>query len=228
MSKNIFTKVVLVSAAALVLVGCGQGDERLKERAGIESEISAKKSIEVENNNRAARAREMEEDLLRRHRFYQALKGTYEGKFADETGAQWNIRFTFVPSLPPYKTERVRAIEEIVADINNLYLNVQVVQWSGTRSAAAGCKAENIRPDIERGEVSIATSSCPVLYSLSLSIEGDPSGPVDRGGRSAEISRRLVTGEQGAVAAIVGRGASVTHPDPFTFTVRRSDQEGAQ
>lgn len=224
----VFTNAVFWLGAVSLLGGCGQGDERLKERAGIEGEISAQKAIEVENLNRSARAKEMEDDLQRRHRFYQALKGIYEGQFTDETGGRWNIRFTFVPSLPPYKTDRVRAIEEIVADINNLYLNVQVVQWSSTQSSAAGCKSENIRPDIERGEISIATSSCPVLYTLSLAIEGEQAAPVDAGVRSTEVARRLLNGQQGSVAVIVGNGASVTHPEPFRFSVRRLEQKEDQ
>ncbi len=202
--------------ALIALSGCGSGDDRLKEKAGIEGQISAEKALEVENNNRTKRAQEMEADLQKRHRFYQAVKGTYEGQFSEEGGKTWSIRFTFVPSLPPYQTDRVRAYEEIVADLNNLYLNVQVIQWSSDGYPAAGCKAEHIRPDIDRGEISIATSECPVYYDLALS--GAAGGQTQR---SSELAKQISEGSLRTVGDIQGSGSSTTYPKPFKFAVSR-------
>jgi hypothetical protein len=171
---------------ALFGAGCGQGNERLEEKARIEGRASSEAGIQAENQNLAQRSAAMESDLAERHRFYQAVEGTYEGELQTEQGV-FQIRLTMVPSLYPYHLGRVRQLEEVAADLNNLYFNAQVVQWNRANPlSAVGCRVTGVRPNLVDGEITIASESCPNLYSLRISDQ--VRGTDDDGPSSSEIA----------------------------------------
>ena len=105
------------------LIACSKNDDRMKEKAALESESSTTSQIRVENENLATKAEKMEQDLTKRHRFYQAIKGKYEGDIKTPLGT-FNIRVTLTPSHAPIPVSRVRQLEEIASDLNNLSLNI--------------------------------------------------------------------------------------------------------
>lgn len=153
-----------------IIAGCSQGgDSRLQEKADIESKTAAKNQTDAELEMQNVRANEMEQDLARRHRFFQATKGKYEGSFNTSLG-EFQIRILLVPSLSPIKTERERLPEEIAYDLNNLHFNAQIQQWSAANPASAvGCRVENIKPNLDLGMINIMSSNCPNVYFLALS-----------------------------------------------------------
>lgn len=166
--------LLVITILSLALVGCGNGNKRLKEKTRIEGDTLR----DVENKNLAEKAERMEKDLTRRHRFYQAIKGTYEGTISTSIG-NFNVRVTLTPSLPPVRIDRVRQLEEISSDLNNLMLNTQVVQWDpNSTNSAVGCRVSNVRPNIETGELTISHESCPNLYQMKIADRGsnDPIG----------------------------------------------------
>jgi len=81
--KSVLTFFLL---AASLLAGCAQQDEdRYKEKAQVEENAKSKAELDVLN----ARAKEMEIDLERRHRFYQSISGIYQGTFTTSSGAKF-------------------------------------------------------------------------------------------------------------------------------------------
>lgn len=218
-------KLVTIAATFtfLTLSGCGQGNERLEEKARIEGRVSSEAGIQAENQNLAARSGAMEEDLAQRHRFYQAVEGTYEGELQTEQG-MFRIRLTMVPSLYPYNQERVRQLEEVTADFNNLYFNAQVVQWNSTNPlSAVGCRVTGVRPDLINGEITIASESCPNFYSLRISDQ--VYGASDAGPSSSEIAAQVATGALSRIDALMGDVRPSTNASIYRFAAARADAD---
>ncbi len=214
--------------ASLMLVSCQQGDERLKEKAALEGEESAKKQIEAEKKYLEERAEEMEADLARRQRFYTAVAGIYEGTMQGADPAdKLRVRFTFAPSLPPYKSNRTRALDEIVQDLNNLHFNVQVIQWTedGSSSGIAfGCVFQNVRPDLETGQMNLAASDCSSLYSIHLAEdENIPAGGAFKVVRSdsTRLSSAILNEQGSDVRALKGFRQVTKSSTIFNFAAAR-------
>ena len=161
-------RITFLMGILLTLVGCEADKSGLSERATIEGRANSEASIQAENSNLAWNSRNMEDDLTLRHQFYQSVKGTFEGDL-ETTQGHYKIRITLVPSLHPVETHRVRQLEEVTSDLNNLYLNAQIVQWNPANPmSAVGCRVGSIRADITHGEITIASESCTNLYSLRI------------------------------------------------------------
>jgi hypothetical protein len=199
--------------------GCAQDNSKLAENAAIQGKASSEAQIHNENANLARRVGEMEADLTTRQRFYQGVKGMYEGEIQTEGGI-YKIRMTLVPSLPPYDSSRIRTIEEVAADLNNLYLNAHVIQWNPTNNlSAVGCRVGHIRPDIVSGEISIASENCPNLYTLTLT-DLSPSRPV---ASAQELASRMIRGELENVTALQGEMQPSTNAAIYHFQIHRVD-----
>jgi hypothetical protein len=219
----------LLLLTALTLLGCGQGNERLIEKSRIEGREQAEADIKATNSNLANWASAMEEDLDTRHRFYQGIKGTYEGSIT--SGDQsFRVRINLVPNLSPYPVSRIRRLEEVVADLNFLSLHVQVLQWNpDSPFSAYGCRIEDIKPDMVRGEIAIASSSCPNLYRLylfdpliseSLSPASDKK-EIDMTHVSALSAQALREGTLEQISEIYGEIQPSTNASIFKISVKR-------
>jgi hypothetical protein len=226
MSKSCFVSLLVV--AGIALAGCNSGDERLKETADFEGKIVAEAELRAEYEYLAKRSGEMERDLNLRQKFYQGVRGTYEGTLQTEKGV-FSIRFTLVPSLPPFPTGRVRALDEVVYDLNNLHFNVQVVQWNpSNKLSAVGCRFEKVRPDLVRGEIHLAAESCPNLYVFQI---GEPARRSQDGKskqvdltESAHVASMLMEGKLDHVARFFGRMQPTTNADVFTLDASRVEE----
>jgi hypothetical protein len=197
------------------ILGCGQGNDRLIEKARLEGKEAAEAGINSQNENLASRASTMEADLTRRHRFFQAVAGTYEGTMPTDSGA-FNIRLTLVPSLPPTPTSRVRPIEEITHDLTNLYFNVQIVQWNpSTPLSAVGCRIESVRPDIVNGTIQIASVNCPNFYAFELSDAGAPES------NARALAQGVTEGNLSNVSAVRGEVRPTSNATVFTFSAAK-------
>jgi hypothetical protein len=180
--KNTRVKNIFFGFAILVLAGC-QDDSRLTEVKN--QELSAEQQFKRTLSN------EMETDLSRRQRFYQSVSGVYEGVVQTQNGS-FNIRIRLVSSLPPYQQTRIRMQEEVAADLNNLYLNAQIIQWNtGTNVGAVGCRMSEIRADIDQGQITIASPDCPNFYQIKINEESLSGGRVDQSINDESASRRV-------------------------------------
>ena len=202
---------------SMTLAACAQDNQKLAANASIQGRASSDAQIQAENENLAYRASLMETDLATRQRFYQALRGKYEGDLQTEQGL-YKVRITLVPSLPPYQANRVRLPEEIASDLNNLYFNAHVIQWNPSNTLSAmGCRVAHIRPDIRTGEVVIASENCSNLYTLSLS---DPSPSAQSLG-SVQLASRILEGALHKITALSGEVQPSTNAAIYRFNVQR-------
>jgi len=214
-------------ALPVLLLGCQDGQDAMKEKAALEGAAAAEQQVQAENANLTGKAREMETDLAMRHRFYQAVKGSYEGEL--ETGqGTYRIRLTLVPSLPPYKAPRIRQLSEIASDLNNLYFNAQVVQWNPANAlSAVGCRISGIRPDLVNGEITIASESCPNLYSLRIA-EGlthpSQASALRLSELSSSLALQITEGKLGRIDNIAGEVHPSTNAAIYRFVVARPQQ----
>lgn len=210
--------IILILTAVFVLAACDQksSTDSTKDRAAAEQEGANK----VENDNLAKKAQKMESDLSDRHFFYGAIEGQYQGTV--QVGNQpYNIKFNFVRSLPAYVGDRVRQLSEIENDLNNLYFYIQVVQWhADDPSSAVGCRVGQIRPDMQRGTMTIASADCPNLYTVLLSdlVRERISGVYEKAGNTANKIRQR---EIAQVEALVGSVQPTSNASTFNFAVSR-------
>lgn len=209
--------LVGVALAAGSMVGCNstKSDEKIKDIAGIQGEAQANAGWEVLD----ARSRAMEADLETRQRFYQALEGTYEGALRLSQG-DFKIRLTLSPSLPRYvPSDRVRTIEEVAADLNNLHLNVQIVQWNPlTHFGSVGCLVGNVRPDIIGGYVNVVSESCPNHYRFEIS-----DAMMDRldARAASSLASEITAGRLDSVPRLNGRVQPTTTANVYRFSAER-------
>lgn len=211
-------RLSVLCVGLLVLAGCDEGEFNV---LGEQAALQAQKQVDAENENLLKRAAEMEADLASRQRFYEGVRGTYEGVFQTDAG-EFNMRVTLVPSVPPYRSSRIRSLEEIASDLSNLHFNIQIVQWSpSSPMSAVGCRIEEVRPDLVRGRIDIASENCANAYVMTLS-EGALREAVSREAES--IAEALIGGSQNTVSRIVGQVLPSTTASIYEFSVVRMEQ----
>jgi hypothetical protein len=150
-----FHPIISVFVVASGLVACGDNNNRLRERAQIEGEAAAT----ADNQIRATRAQELEADLEERHRFNQAIAGTYEGKFKTASGTETRVRLRLVSSLPAYRPgDRIRTLEEIQKDLETLYLNASLKLMD--EAPRSGCNFTQVKPDLRKAEFNLVREMC--------------------------------------------------------------------
>jgi hypothetical protein len=214
-------KTICLFAILTTLIACSKNDDRLKEKAALESESSTTSQIRVENDNLASKAEKMEQDLTKRHRFYQAIKGTYEGDIKTNLGT-FNIRITLTPSLAPIPVTRVRQLEEIASDLNGLTLNAQIVQWDqNNANSAVGCRMSGIKPDILKGELAISTESCPNLYLIKITERGFSASSIENADVAVRVAGQVLNGDIFEVDSISGQVQPSTNASIFKFVATK-------
>lgn len=211
--------------ALSAITGCGTGDDRLKDKARIEGIESAESQVEAENRNRVRLAEQMEEDLEQRHRFFDAITGSFEGEMLTPDGVKFGTRYTFNPSLPRYpNSDRARTVEELAYELNNLYINAHVVEWSPRRGGpdspelAFGCVYEEVRPDLAKGKIVLSSKDCNATYTLYLSYDGS------RGNRqkvASALAAKILANELKSVSVIVGEKQTVYTSRRFSVSTTR-------
>ncbi len=218
----------------LLAMGCSKGgDNRLKEKAQIESETAAKSQTEAELKAQNTRSTEMEEDLAKRHRFFQTVKGAYEGSFQTDLG-DFQIRILLVPSLNPVEVDRTRLPEEVASDLNNLHFNAQIQMWSaGNPNSASGCRVDGIKPDLKNGIVNIVSANCPNTYFLAisnleaskgLSVQQHYIQTVDKG-LSAQLSKNIMVGAVQSLNEMAGYLRMTNVATTYHFRIQRVNNE---
>lgn len=154
-------KALLLIFLPVVLLACAKPDPN-------NLEDKAKREIEIENENTRKKAQIIETDLERRQRFFASLEGTYVGTF-QANNKQFETQMTFVPSLPPYQAGRTRTIEELTADLNNLFFTIQVKHTNSEDGyTVGGCIISQVRPNYDAGQALAANENCSSVYMISL------------------------------------------------------------
>ena len=211
--------VILIIVAAFGFIGCAdQSQDRYKERAATEQEGANK----VENENLAKKAEAMEQDLAKRHAFYGALEGDYQGGMTVD-GENFKIKFTFARSIPPFTGNRVRQLSEIESDLNNLYFYMQVVQWHpDDQSTAVGCRVTGVRPNMDDGTLTVASTDCPNLYTILLS-EGGKNAFNDRVAKAKSVAKKVKDLSLKTVPNLVGVVQPTSNAAKYYFSVQKTN-----
>jgi hypothetical protein len=215
---GIVSSLTLLATASL-FTGCEKSEDKIKQLTDTQSQIQSANQVTAEKQYLEQKAKLMEDDLIKRQRFYQAVAGTYEGTVV-VNNANFSIRMTIVPSLPRYVPDgRVRTPEEVAAELSNLYLNVQVVQWNPQDTRGSyGCLVQQVRPDIVRGRIDVVSSSCLNLYSIRPGREGASVSSVRE---AAAFALDLVDGRVESVSQINGKIQPTSNANVYTFTATR-------
>ncbi|MBN8555449.1 MAG: hypothetical protein J0L93_08395 [Deltaproteobacteria bacterium] len=213
-----FKNLAGVLFVATIIWGCGSDNNRLRERAQIEGEESAKMAVEAENTNREKRVSEMESDLQRRQQVYHALKGTYQGP--DNKG--YESRFVLTPSLPFYKPNRVRTVEEVTNDLTNLFITIEVSFWDPTDSLNRySCHFQTVRPDLETGRMYLSTEGCPFSFAVFMGdLNVDPNNETPASS-SSQVVKSVLAGVNTKISQIHIEERSRNTPDVIQFSLDR-------
>lgn len=186
--KRFFSQFALLLTGLLVSACQPQGNERLREKTGIEADEQFQKVD--------ARARLVESTLQMQRRFYSAVEGVYQGLMIEESetelgsglgqrgGSSAGIASGITSNLerefkvdarifrkfpPPPPLSRAPTLEELSTELNSLAFDVLIRPSSATnRNGAAGCIAEGVKPNLNLGLISVLRETCPNGVTLQL------------------------------------------------------------
>lgn len=155
--------------ALTLLISCGKDEKTLEEVSGVQGQEAAKKQIEEENRNLAVKAELMESELKQRVDFYLALVGDYEGEI-NLLGNKSKIELSIQPDTMPLPTTRIRTLEEITNDLNQVSVSILLKHYaSGSKIVSVSCRINKIKPNINSGSLSLSSEDCPNFYQLYVS-----------------------------------------------------------
>lgn len=202
-------KIFLILACLVSFAACDQKGsvEGTHQRSKAEEETK----IDLQNENLRSKSEKMELDLQNRNRFYKGVSGEYTGEFRVNSST-FKITLSMTPSIHVMEPNRVRSLEEIQDDLNNLSLISQVsVTDAKDNVGVGGCVYDKTKADINTGKIQFASSECPLRYVISLS---------NNGNQSKDLSLRLFSGEESKVQILYLQGYS-KYGASYTAILRR-------
>jgi hypothetical protein len=192
--------------------------ESLVAKARAEGRAQALEDVKAQNDNLNKRAQSMEEELAQRHKFFQGTSGTYSGKAYGPNGNPFMTKITLTPSLPPYPSNgRVRTVEEVTHDLNNLYFNAEVLDTDVAGTIAAGCIFKAVRPDLKKGTIHLVSEDCRKTYHFAVSDLTEE--------KSDAVAARLVNGSLDTAPGLKGKMISTVTAGTYTFSLKREKDE---
>lgn len=213
--------LVILSFMLVVFSGCNS-EEKAMDDLKNQTQITSRSALEEENSNTSRKAQAMERDLASRHRFFRAIQGRYEGNFQTEQGL-FKIRINLTPSLEPYTGydyREYRQIEEVVADLNGLHFNVNILQWNPSNPiSAVGCTIEGIKPNLKTGVIKITSEGCKNIYNITIARNSESYGKdLDE---SSYLAKDLIEGALNNIEFLVGEIQPSTNPNIFNFKAKK-------
>lgn len=213
-------KIIIAFILSVLVTACEKPGtlESTKQKAQAEQEAGK----EVDNRNLEEKAKKMETELANRHIYYAALVGTYEGdvKVENET---YKIKIIISKSIPPYSGDRVRQLSEIESDLINLNLILQIVQWHPSDvNTGVGCRIGQVKPNADRGVLTVASQECPNAYTIYLS-EKEVKGLDNKENIAERIAQQIKDHSLNEVEGLVGTIQPSFNANTYTFIVRRKE-----
>lgn len=213
--KTIYSLLLI----SILAVGCDDSQE-LADSLKTQSEVTSQANIDANTRNTQERSLEMESDLERRQRFYQGIRGRYEGTFSTAQG-DFNLRITLTPTVAPFPFRDFRSfrqLEEIIADLNDLAFNIVIMQWNPqTNLSAVSCTIENVRADLVRGLIAINSKDCTSGFNLFISEAG--TSRADRMIVARDLARSILDDQIDSVDEITGEIIPSSNAEIFNFNV---------
>lgn len=212
-------KLTFLVTALLILTACDQkgSTESTKERAKAEQEAGT----DVNNNNLAKKAEKMEEDLRKRYRFFAAIDYNYEGRFMIGKN-NYKLKITLVPTLRLVETGRVRTLEEIQDDFNNLMLIAKTAVWDADNNRGIdGCVFDKVSPGYVNGNIELASSICANSFSIKLTVPG--TAKQDRALVARKLADALFDGTESVIEYLHVDVSSKYNPEGYSTLVKKTN-----
>tara|TARA_Y100000768_G_scaffold316878_1_gene252030 strand:- start:806 stop:1450 length:645 start_codon:yes stop_codon:yes gene_type:complete len=211
-------KLVMFLTLTTLIVSCSKnGDDRIAEQ----EEIRTREQIEAQNENQREWAEKLEKDLNERKRFIKSIEGSFSG-LIDVRESTFEIQAKFVSSIPIDFSDRVRTLDEINYELQNLNLNLFVkLENPRVSNSAVTCVVEDYRPDIENGVINIITESCKNSFTLSISNSLEPLTSEQRRTEAGAFASQVLSGAVDIVEFIQGDFEPSTSSQKFKFQLRR-------
>lgn len=163
---TIFTLLVLT------LVSCSKnGDDRIAEQEN----IRAQEQVNAENDNRTVLSAGPEKELNRIKNFMKAVKGEYKTAI-EIMSIPLDIFVDIVPSKEIVFYDRVRNVEEIQAELNELSLTIKVlIENPNIPNSGSTCIFEGHKPDTKNGIMKLIKDGCKNTFVLGLDETTNPT-----------------------------------------------------
>ena len=203
------SKIIGLVGLSILIGACAKkdGDDRLRERAKIQSE--------GENKITEEKAKKLNYDLQRRYAFVKGVSDNFEGSFTLGK-ATYKMYFRLSANMAIVDTGRVKTIEELTSELNALGVNAQVSITDGY--ASSGCNYVNIKPDIIGGMIDFFSDECPLRLTVYLSDAANPSHK-DLSETSKVLSEKLMNKTQSGVEYLNVNVQSVHNPESYSVNV---------
>ncbi len=190
LKKKIFIFVCLIG-----LVGCGDSKEDYQQSLAEQEQISSQQQIEAARIEQERKAGEMEKYLNKRKVFIQAIEGEFSGDLSIES-SEFRISLEIIPSLPIEFHDRVRQLEEIAFEIENLSLNLKIkMENPKVPNSATSCNIVNYKPNLEKGIINVITNECKNVFKFILSDTQNQLNLQQVYGDAIQVSRSVISGD---------------------------------
>tara|TARA_Y100000768_G_scaffold316879_1_gene252033 strand:- start:806 stop:1450 length:645 start_codon:yes stop_codon:yes gene_type:complete len=211
-------KLIMFLTLTTLIVSCSKnGDDRIAEQ----EEIRTREQIEAQNENQKEWAEKLEKDLNDRKRFIKSIEGRFNG-IIDVRESTFEIQAKFISSIPIEFSNRVRTLDEINYELQNLNLNLFVkLENPRVSNSAVTCVVEGYRPDIKNGLINIITESCKNSFTLSISNSLETLTSDQRRMDSRALANQVLSGAVDIVEFIQGDFEPSTSSQKFKFQLRR-------
>lgn len=217
-----FCNAMFVICMILGLSACNS-DEKAMEDLKSQTEMTSRSAIQEENVNLGNKAKAMEKELELKHRFFQGLKGRYEGSFQTEQG-EFKIRVNLSPNIEPNSNitnlNAHRSLDVIASDLINLSMNVKIVQWpAASPLGLMECRIEGIKPNLATGALTINVENCKNFYHIVIAKTAEDFSVVQE--EASDLAKDLISGSVNEIEFIAGEIQSNTNI--FTFKAQKAN-----
>lgn len=212
-------KILLFAFTILSLVSCSKGgDDRLAEQENIRS----KEQINAQNENQKEWAEKMEKDLNERKYFIKAVEGTFSGDLTVDD-LDFVIKAELSSSIPISFSDRIRTLDEINYELENLAINLHIkLENPRVSNSAVSCTIEGYKPDIEKGLIKIISESCKNIFKLRLSDDLVSTDRIVVGNRARVLARSARLNEISQVDILSGIFESSVSTKEYQFKLKRN------
>jgi hypothetical protein len=211
-------QIILFTFIILCISACSKGgDDRLAEQ----EKIRSKEQINALNKNQKEWANKMEKDLNQRKYFIKAIGGTFKGEVAVED-LYFAIKTELSPSIPIMFSDRVRTLDEINYEFENLGINISVkIENPRVPNSAVSCTVEGYKPNIEKGLINIISESCKNIFKFMLSDDVVKKNPMKVKSRARTLAKSIRRNEITSIDILNGIFESSASTKEYQFSLKR-------
>lgn len=186
-------KGIFLILLTVMLYSCSKGgDDRLAEQ----ERIKAEEQVQAENENLRQKAEAMEADLDKRKNFFKGIKGKFEGDLTI-SNTDYVMTVEINPSLPIEFYSRVRTLEEINYEIQNLDLGLNIkVKNPRVANSSVSCTVTSYKStDLASGLLNIISENCQNILKMYISSDLESRNVSETQILAQKISKDLVGGD---------------------------------